>query len=364
MNVKPYLILADLHCHAWKTFSTTTAGGFNSRLLITLAELDRAVAELRAAGGDTLYIAGDLLHTRGSMDPEVFNPLFGAIKNIAEDSIIVRIIPGNHDLKGKDTTELGNAIQSLDTIEGVEVVTNQVGRAFHITDDDAYVMMVPWQATKDQLRAVISEIMTAHGDVSKWDLIIHVGIDGVLLNVPDAGLSAAEVASWGFKRVFAGDYHNHKIMEDGKVISIGATTHQQAGDIGTKAGFLLVYPDRVEYRASHAPSFVEITGDTDPDDYPLIVDGNYVRLRSMKLTDAEINSIRKELEEMGARGVTFQVARATVSARGTSSVAKAATLDESIDKFIDTLTVEDPALLPLIKAGAADILSSVRSVAA
>jgi DNA repair exonuclease SbcCD nuclease subunit len=314
---------------------------------------------LQSLGGDTVYIAGDLLHTRGSMDPEVFNPLHKAIEYIADD-LTVRIIPGNHDLKDRDTTELGNAIQTLGAIRNVEIVTNKWGRTWH----GERVLMLPWHASKDDLRTSIKTITDAWPteDLAETDLIIHVGIDGVLAGVPDHGLSAAEVASWGFKRVFAGDYHNHKVMEDGKVYSIGATTHQQWGDIDTKAGFLLVYEDRVEYRASHAPSFVEITGEDDPEDIPNIVDGNYVRVRGMKLTDAEINKFRKELEEMGAKGVTFQVTRETVSARGATSVSKGTTLDQSVDTFIDQKKDIDPDLLPLVKAGAAQILTDVRSV--
>jgi DNA repair exonuclease SbcCD nuclease subunit len=335
----------------------------NSRLKITLDEIERAVEELRAAGGDTVYCAGDLLHTRGSMDPEVFNPLYKKISELADDTIW-RIIPGNHDLKDRDTTELGNAIQTLSQIDNVSVVTNREGMFFPAHD----VLMIPWHGSKDALRATIKELHDAHGGpaagpaaMGLMDLIIHVGIDGVLAGVPDHGLSPEEVAGWGFRRVFAGDYHNFKEMESGKVYSIGATTHQQWGDIDTKAGFLIVYEDRVEWRASHAPSFVEITGE---DDIPLIVDGNYVRIRGMKLTDAEINKMRGELMEMGARGVTFQVTRETVSARGTTTVSKGTTLDQSVDTFIDQKKDIDPDLLPLVKAGAAQILTDVRSITA
>jgi DNA repair exonuclease SbcCD nuclease subunit len=359
MTKWPYLILSDIHAHAWSNFSTKLPDGMNSRLKITLDEIERAAVELQSLGGDTMYIAGDFVHTRGSMDPEVFNPLHKTISAIAQD-IFIRGIPGNHDLKDRDTTELGNAVQTLNEIENVEIVTSPKGRLF----PNHNVLMIPWHGSKDALRATIKDICDAYGPerCAETDLIIHVGIDGVLLGVPDHGLSAAEVASWGFKRVFAGDYHNHKVMEDGKVISIGATTHQQWGDIDTKAGFLIVYEDRVEWRASHAPSFVEITGDDAEEDIPNIVDGNYVRVRGMKLTDAEINKFRAELEEMGARAVMFNVTRETVSARGSSVVSKGTTLDQSVDTFIDQKKDIDPDLLPLVKAGAAQILTDVRSV--
>lgn len=363
--MKPYGLISDIHCHAWSAFSTILPNGINSRLQITLDELSRTAQELRNAGGDTLYVAGDIFHNRGSIDPEVFNPTHEAFRDIA-DGLEIRMIPGNHDLKGRDTTELGNAIQTLGAVDHIEIVTRP--RIFGVGTADK-VAMIPWQANKNELRARVAEIahsLDAMGSHvrGETDLIIHVGIDGVLVGVPDSGLSAAEVASWGFRRVFAGDYHHHKVMENGKVISVGATTHQQWGDIGTKAGFLLVYPDRVEFRASHAPNFIELDDTADETDYPMLVDGNYVRVRGMKLTDAEINKFRRELEEMGARGVTFQVTRQVVAARGTSAVAKASTLDESVDRFIDGMAIPEPAHVPLVKEAAADILSSVRSVTA
>jgi DNA repair exonuclease SbcCD nuclease subunit len=208
----PYLVLSDIHAHAWSAYSTRLPDGMNSRLKVILDEIVRAADELQSAGGDTIYIAGDFLHTRGSMDPEVFNPLHKTIENLAFDNAI-RGIPGNHDLKDRDTTELGNAIQTLAAIDNVEIITNRSGMFF----PDHSVLMIPWHGSKDTLRATIKELHDAHGGpaagpaaMGVMDLIIHVGIDGVLQGVPDHGLSPEEVASWGFRRVFAGDYHNHK----------------------------------------------------------------------------------------------------------------------------------------------------------
>jgi hypothetical protein len=43
-------------------------------------------------------------------------------------------------------------------------------------------------------------------------------------------------------------------------------------------------------------------------------------------------------------------------------VSKGTTLDQSVDTFIDQKKDIDPDLLPLVKAGAAQILTDVRSV--
>lgn len=358
MTRAPYLLVSDIHAHPWSAFSTINEAGLNSRLAIQLSELERAASELLKRGGYKVYFAGDLFHVRGSIDPEVFNPVHATFSRIAASGIGVTAIPGNHDLKGRETTELGNAFQTLQSIgehgDNFRVVTKP--QVF----DDRRIAMIPWCASKDKLREAQASLDTIIKNRADYDLIIHAGIDGVLDGVPAGGLSAAEVASWGFKRVFAGDYHNHKVMEGGKVVSIGATTHQSWGDIGSKAGFLFVYDDHIEWQASHAPEFVEISGEDDPDEIPLIVDGNYVRVRGMKLTDGEIKTFRTQLEEMGARGVSFQVAREAVVAREGSIAGAASTLDQSVDKFIDTMTEIDVAA---VKAQAADVLSHVRSVA-
>lgn len=363
MTSKPYLLVSDLHCHAWSAFATVNERGVNSRLQIILDELERAADELVKAGGNCMFLAGDVFHVRGSIAPSVFNPTFETFVRIAKKGIHVRAIPGNHDLEGKDTTAIGNAFQQLENIGNFEVITEP--RLVKVVETTVPgVFMVPWQANKAKLREVIAGIQSIPDIATEnYDLILHVGIDGMLDGVPDSGLSAKEVASWGFKRVFAGDYHNHRKADGLEVISIGATTHQTWSDIGTKAGFLLVYPNEVKYHASWAPSFVEITDEDDPDEIPLIVDGNYVRVRGFKLTDAELKLFRENLEEMGARGVTFQVAREVVGARTGSAVAKAATLDESIGKYVETLTLPDPSMLTEVTAAALNILNHVRSIA-
>jgi DNA repair exonuclease SbcCD nuclease subunit len=226
---------------------------------------------------------------------------------------------------------------------------------------------IPWCSNTTELLAAVTElgveIEAAGIDIATVDLIIHAGINGVLTNLPDHGLDAADVRMFGFRRVFAGHYHNHKSMEDDRVISIGATTHQTWGDIGTKAGFLIVEEDSFRWFASHAPSFVEITSATEPDEIPLIADGNYVRVRDFRLTDAEVQLMRKELIGFGAKGISFQVAREVVSARGEAPT-KVSSLDESIDGFITTKLAEEEAdLVSDVRTYCADILSKTRSLA-
>ena len=349
----PYALISDLHAHNWSAFASTNPDGVNNRLRHVLDELERAGEALLKAGGNHMVIAGDIFHQRGSIHPSVFNPTFAAFERLNERGIFISAIPGNHDLATKDTTVLGNAFQTLENLSLFSVYTQ-----FGVVRQSSDIALLPWHANLDDLRKAVEEIQDAY-DVSQMDLVIHAGINGVLTGMPDHALDAAEVAAWGFRRVFAGHYHHHKEMEGGKVYSIGATTHQTWGDIGTKAGFLLVYPDKVVYQASHAPNFVEINEKTDPAEIPLLVDGHYARIRGLKITDTEVKQLRTELESYGCRGLTFQVVREAVTARS-GTPTKGLTIEESIDNFIDGAGMAHAAQ---VKTICQDIMTGVRALA-
>ncbi|AMB48361.1 metallophosphoesterase [Methylobacterium sp. AMS5] len=353
-----YALFSDQHAHNWSAYSTKLPSGLNSRLDHMLTELKRGAQELRAAGGDTIVFAGDLFHSRGSIDPEVFNPVSETIKGLTWDGFNIVAIPGNHDLKSNETTVLGNAIQSLSSLKGFTVITEPMHLA------SLGLAMVPWIPKLDDLKAALEALASTIKvpgkgfDCSETDLVIHAGIDGVLSGVPGHGLTPSYLAGLGFRRVFAGHYHHHCAFEAGKVWSIGATTHQTFSDIGTKAGFLLVDDKRVNYRASRAPSFVEVTPDTPSEEIPLIVADNHVRVRGFAFDDAETNAFRRGLEGMGAAGITFQVERKVASARTGTTAAKGVTLETSVNGFIKRMGSPHEAA---IAARAAQIITDARA---
>jgi len=353
----PYAVLSDQHAHSWSQFSKVNEKGVNSRLQIVLDEMLRAAKELLEAGGDTMVFAGDLFHVRGSIDPEVFNAVHDTIQIILAMDVKIVAVPGNHDLKGKETTELGNAIQTLGAMKGFEVVT-EIGPMNTRGRD---IVFIPWQSTVEGVREAVKKLASNFDarDRAAMDLVIHAGINGVLTGMPDHGLDPAEIKAWGYRNVFAGHYHAHKILLPG-VVSIGATAHQTWGDVGTKAGFLLANADgSINWRASHAPSFVDIDGDTDPDDIPFIVDGNYVRVRGFKMSNADIANFKEGLEDFGAKGVIFQVTKEEVSARGPVKTATPLSLEASVAKYIAEAIKEDPDVLADVTAACMNILETV-----
>lgn len=329
-----YAILSDIHAHTFTLFSKTNSQGVNSRLDTILGEMLRAADALKLAGGTRMVIAGDIMHTRGQIDPEVLNPLRKTIEQILGMGIDIDAIPGNHDLKSVETQELSSSIQNLSQIS----LAGGQFRVFNeptVIDNGGHLLaFIPWRNTKDGLMADLKKIATdwaAH--LSNMDVFIHAGIDGVLSGMPAHGLTHHDLGVFGFRRVFAGHYHNHKDFGNG-VVSIGATTHHNWGDVGTRAGFLLVNGNdgSFTFNASQAPLFVDVSGMTE-EDMMFSVPGNYVRFRGPTMTNEQVKELREELMKMGARGTSIEVPRASSVARS-AQPGKAISIEQSIEAFV------------------------------
>lgn len=322
MHERPYGLMSDQHAHAWSSFSTLDEEGRNTRLMGIIAEIHRCCDMTRKAGGDTVVLGGDLFHTRGSVEPEVFNPVRDAFLEETRKCISFIGIAGNHDLGSRESLSLHSSVQMLhDT-------TSAIGIA-HKSTITRQFCLVPWHSSPSAYLDAIGAAAFNVKDLSNTDLICHIGIDGTLSGMPDHGVTAEKLASFGFRRVFSGHYHNFKDFGDG-VYSIGALTHQTWGDVGTQAGFLIVHPDRVERFASHQPMFVDLHADMDEADIFAAADGNYVRFKIGEATNKEVSEARELLAKMGAKGVsivsvpkTATEKRSGVSAKSISSLGDA-----------------------------------------
>jgi len=323
MSDKPYALLSDLHFHSWSSFSTVNPDGVNSRLQIIIDEVKRAKDELVKAGGDTMILAGDLFHTRGSVSPEVLNPVIKLFEEITRE-VTVHAIAGNHDLSSKDSSWLTNAASAL-IPAGVNMIGDE-SAVVHLSHEKGLIL-TPWFSSVDDLKVELKRYAKPG-----FDAIIHAPVDGVIPGLPDHGLTHQQLSTMGFDRVFAGHYHNFNDFGDG-VYSIGATTHQTWSDVGSKAGFLLVYPDRVERKASHAPDFVDIYGDMTEEEL-LVADGNYCRLKIGKATPEEIKALREEMITRGAKGVVIQAVKETTIETRQSQPATSLSLEQSVADYI------------------------------
>lgn len=344
---KPFGVISDLHLHSWSSFSSADPDGVNSRLRGLLNEIERCASEVDRAGGNVIVCAGDVFHVRGSVDPMVLNPALETFKRIVDQGFEIYMISGNHDLASKTSSDLSSAITALREV-GVKVVSDPAGQWFPELD----LVMIPWVEDLTDFRKLLaewSEEMANEGLRERIDLVIHAPIDGVIKGLPEKGLKPAELAALGFNRVFAGHYHNHVTFEDGKVISIGALAHHTWSDPGSKAGFLIVEDESVRWMKSHLPEFIDTDqlAGVSSDDIPLLMDGNYVRIKTDKTKTSEIEALRAEALSFGARGVIIQATKKAEATReGTSAVTAAvsagASLGASVAEFVKTKSYVNP----------------------
>lgn len=325
---KPYAILSDLHFHEWSAFAAPLESGINSRLQIILDEVSRAATELLEAGGNTMVLAGDIFHVRGSISPSVLNPVLDQFDLLRSRGVTVHAIAGNHDLSTKESEELGNAAAALKKV-GVNVVSDPTATVL----SDEKIVLVPWHSSPSSLQNRLVELTKHVVEHERFDLIIHAPVNGVLTGIPDHGLEPVQLAGLGFKRVFSGHYHNH-VEFDGGVFSIGATTHQTWSDVGTKAGFLMVRPDEVIWRASRAPEFRDITAETDPEEIDLIAPGNYLRVKLEVENESDVTAVRDQLMGLGARGVVVHPLVKSREVVRTATTRSVSTLEMSVDDFV------------------------------
>jgi DNA repair exonuclease SbcCD nuclease subunit len=341
--MKPYGLLSDTHLHEWSAFAQTGADLVNTRLQMILDEIYRCAEETKKAGGDTVYHGGDLFHVRGAVAPPVLNTARSMFERIHRElGVKFRLLPGNHDLTHKHSNAVGNSVEAMRG-EWVEVNHDVQEHSDHM------VVQVPWIERVEDLKARLLKLAEGYGDqgvIGDYDLIIHAPIDGVIEGLPDHGLTGEWLAELGFKRVFSGHYHNHKEIIPGKVWSIGALTHQTWGDVGSKAGFLIVSDAGVKWHSTHAPQFVDINEVMDPSEVSLRCDGNYVRVKVQNAKPSEVSAIRDGLMKHGALGVNVNVVKVPVTGRPTVSTIKAgASVEVQVTDYIRSAGFEHSELV-------------------
>ncbi|MGL6459806.1 metallophosphoesterase [Aeromonas hydrophila] len=346
-------LISDTHNHNWSVFSSTLPTGVNSRLQHILDETWRAAVTVKERGGDTLIHTGDIFHVRGSVAPSVLNPtveLYGRIYN--DLGLNIYLLAGNHDLEGNNSSTLGNAGEAL-AGAGVWVISNV------FADEKNKRFFIPYFDKCDKVREHIAAFVSGKDsdEVAQWTLYMHVPLNGVLSGIPDHGFSPEELQAYGFKRVFCGHYHNHKVFDG--VVSVGALTHQTFSDVGSKAGFLLYDADKdeVTHFTTNAPRFVDFDPEWDEMETLEQVNGHFVRVRLESATNEEVEEVRKYLNEQGAASVqVIHVPKVEVTREGASTIEAGASIRVSLHDwcrargFDEAVGVESQKIMDEVEA--------------
>lgn len=335
-----YGIMSDTHYHSWSAFAKQE-GHINSRLGILITETRKAAIHMKEAGCSALFHTGDLFHVRGRVSPSVLNPVVDLYNEIVNDiGLPVFLLAGNHDLEFEDSNRIGNSGESL-RHTGVRVVSEAP-----YFDRDHRVLMIPWHAKQKELLSVIANELLGGIDPHDVTLMIHAPINEIIPGLPDHGIDPDVLADFGFKNVFSGHYHNFKRVRPG-VFSVGALTHQNWGDVNSKAGYLIVSErgtaSDVQHFETDAPKFVNIE-EIDEDSLEVVA-GNYVRARIEIEEEKEVVAFRELLvDELGAAAaLILPIRKEKVVTRKGAAKTSLDRLEDSITHFVKaSTTIPDP----------------------
>lgn len=316
----PYAVISDPHYHNWNSFSSTDSKGLNSRLAILLESTKEAAKAAKTAGCEYLFVGGDTFHVRGTITPSVLHYVTETYQWIIDTlGLKVVMLAGNHDLETNDSVYSANAAASLKSI-GVEIVCGR--QPYMVQVGETQVHFISWRNSHAELLADMKALRSRlSGD--KHDIIIHTSVNKAIPTMPDVGIDAQDLKDIGFRLVLSGHYHNHKEVIPG-VISIGALTHQNWGDVGTLAGYMLVSPDgSFTHSETSAPKFVNLEDSVDERE----IRGNYIRYRATVESDEDGVKIKNTLNSMGAKGVLCNFVRKSSMMAGTAGTTETSKID-------------------------------------
>jgi len=324
----PFGLISDQHYNNWRSFATTIGRDYNSRLKIQCDTTIEAAKAMKAAGCKIMFCGGDTFHVRGVLLPSVLNYVTETYKTIINEiGLDVVMLAGNHDLETESSVYSSNASSSLAGI-GVKIVC---GEPESVKVGDVTVHLVSWRESYTELLVDLQEVRKKAG-AGTHDLIIHAGINNTIPTMPNTGIDASDLQALGFRNVYAGHYHNHRVVAPG-VISIGALNHQQFSDVGSLAGYMIVNPDGTfTHTETSSPKFVTLEGDVTEED----LKGNYVRYRAEITSDEEGVEIKAHLAELGAAGIVTALVRKSalaVSGPSTEETRRIDSLSESISAY-------------------------------
>lgn len=324
----PIGIISDTHYHHFSAFAKQE-GHINSRLRILIDETRKAAVHMKDAGCTALFHCGDIFHVRGRVAPSVLNPVVDLYDEIVNDiGLPVFLLAGNHDLEFEDSNRIGNSGEAL-RHTGVRVVSEAP-----FFEPTCRVLMVPWHARHKELMSVIGNELLGGIDPCDVTLMIHAPVNEIIPGLPDNGIDPDKLAEFGFKRVFAGHYHNFKRVRP-SVFSVGALTHQTWGDVNSKAGYLIVTDNGtasdVQHFETDAPKFLDME-EVDETDFDKVA-GNYVRARIEIEDEKEVVAFRELLvDELDAKAALILPVRKekTVTRKGAAKT--------SLDRLEDSIT--------------------------
>lgn len=329
-NYMKIAVIGDIHCHNWKDFSKTvnvhwdsSIGRYkesqecddfdipmNSRLLNILNGLGDVRDYCVNNSIKLVLFAGDLFHSRGSVETTVYNATYKIFETFYQSGIEVIMISGNHD-------QPMSMVYSESSLYPFNRLNQVILKPKMVTYSDGSellnIICIPYSKDKKMNMDALHSMLETSDDNASKILLAHVGISGGLVGSGNFVMSDEynlnELKATKFKYCIFGHYHKPQVLEYNSIYA-GSLLQNTFNDEGDKHGFWVIDTNKrwdMELIPLDYPEFITIKGK----DYDRsVINGNYVRIQANSsdmediMSDIESNdagvecsSIRMELEK-------------------------------------------------------------------
>lgn len=307
--------MGDIHAHSFKDYSKTLEVGwddntgryvkvdseqFNGRVIAMNSRLFNIVSALSDVREycldnaiNTCLMAGDLFHSRGSVETVVFNSVYKVFERFKQDNIEVIMIAGNHDQFDSSPVP-ENSLYTFNQICKVVSVPETIDLIDKDTGEIIKLCALPYSKDKLMLKKYLDKFVEdTKGDTgSDKILMAHLGLSGSLIGSANYVISDEwninDLNERYFKYTVLGHYHKPQFVTEGCFYT-GSLLQNNFNDEGDKHGFMVLDTDfrwDVQQVALDYPEFITITKDNVENFSAEQLAKNYIRVAS-NATDAD-----------------------------------------------------------------------------
>ena len=267
------------------------------------------------------FFLGDMFHNRENQKTVVVTKVAELLRKFGEHNIILHMLPGNHDMPYKRSTE--NNILEIFKSNKINVYSEP-----HVVYNDEYAFfLIPYIEDASTLRRVVRDVEEKRkrfGD-RICILLMHVDIVGAkhtAQNISSHGLCNNDFSKWDM--IMSGHYHIKQIPFNG-MLYLGSPLEHDFSDFNSgDRGVWILGPnlDLSFVKNSFSPKFLYLTEDQISE----AVDGNFVCVKVDYTKKNSMDAIKELGSSFGAKNVRVMC---NVDDRSSTSA------DDNIKSFFD-----------------------------
>ena len=259
-------------------------------------QFDKLYVMLREKNVDAIVVAGDIVHSKLQISPELVDLVGSFFKSLASIAP-THILPGNHDGNIKNISRLDALTPIVNNIECDSLFYHKESCVFYPKEDESialgiYSMFDTMEPDPQEIDDSYTKIALYHGSVYNAYTDSNFKLSGIPLSYFN-----------GWDIVLLGDIHQHQYLNEAKTIAYcGSLMQQNFGEKKSK-GFMIWDTTTKE------SEFIELQNDwgfetirlDESLKLPRVVDSKYPRIRvitdNLQLTSKEENNIRNYIRQ-------------------------------------------------------------------